>query len=89
MAEVQGQEFKVAKDVQVRARTWRTAVMGIGWFMLLLALVVGRVTDGGIAGRVIGIAGLVCLGVGLVGVIVNLVVSKLNGRRSVAPESHS
>lgn len=69
-------------------RTWRSTLLAIGMFCVLGALAVGAAMKGeGNVQKILGLAGLVLMGIAIVGSIVASVSSRLKGGQADVAQS--
>jgi len=70
------------KELERPPMTWRQTLLGGGMFTLVIALFVGAAMkeSGALVTKILGGAGLAMMAVGIVGVIIDAIASKLKGR---------
>lgn len=95
MAEIKGPSLRVDdKREDGKAPTapnWRNTLLGVGMFLIIIALFVGAATKeaGGVAPKLILTAGFGVMAVSILATIIKAVKSKMNGGDKKVVESRS
>jgi hypothetical protein len=76
------QENKQASS-DSRVMKWARACLGVGLIVILGALVVGKLTTGGLGAQILGIAGVALMGGAGLAVLLVTVIKKVRGADSV------
>lgn len=95
MAEIKGPSLTVGnkpeKSKEPTTPNWRNTLLGAGMFLIIIALFVGAATKeaGGIAPKLILMAGFGVMAVSIIATIVNSIKSKMNGGAKRVVDSRS
>ncbi|OGB91522.1 MAG: hypothetical protein A2Z31_02575 [candidate division NC10 bacterium RBG_16_65_8] len=85
MSEIKGPNLSLSnqpeKGKEPTAPNWRNTLLGVGMFLIIIALFVGAATKeaGGVAPKLILTLGFGVMAVSIVATIVNSIKSKMNG----------
>lgn len=85
MSETKGPNLSLSnqpeKSKESPTQNWRSTLLGVGMFLIIIALFVGAATKeaGGVAPKLILTLGFGVMAVSIVGTIVNSIKSKING----------
>jgi hypothetical protein len=58
---------------------WARGLLGVGFLVILIGLVIGRATDGSLWARYVAFAGLAAIVISLAAILVNAVMAKARG----------
>ncbi len=72
-------------DTAKEAMGWPRTCLAIGFFMIMIGVVIGAASEGSSVARYVAMAGLIPIVVGIIGLVVEKATGKIrNGRQPVA-----